>query len=396
MRRALHRRVAIAIAVGVIVAVSAGVAYAGSITTPGSSPFNVPGDAAGNPQSFTVVGSGFPQGEGNVFIEQCDGVDPGTSGYSPLPHCDSATSPAAVDVGADGLATFPANDTNFGFFPFKGKSPQNKFNCIAPGETDPNNGKPTFTNCQVRVSTDNLHVTTDQAYLTMTLPTATPPTTTTTLGTGTTTSTATTSTTVGATTTTTIAPVQNPACDMGAGVAVAGKPAKNTGLIKISKGLLGTGSAKATKVKITGTLENCTNMPTAPKAGGPITSGSFSAQVTLPAGSTCSSFVTGSLTKTKFQVKWNALVKGKAKTVASDKGTIASLTQVGSGAPIQLGASSSSFSDPKSLFNGKHAELNIVTDETQSALNTACASKTGIAALHFTGVSGTSTLTVKP
>jgi hypothetical protein len=157
-----------AAAITAVLLVLAGVAFAGSISS-GTNPIVVPGDAAGNPQPINVVATGYPEGEGNVFVEQCDGVDPGTAGYSALTHCDSATSPAAVDVGPDGVASFPADDPNFAFTPFKGQSPQHKFNCVATGEPAPS-AKPTFDDCQIRVSTNNLATTTDQAYFTITLP----------------------------------------------------------------------------------------------------------------------------------------------------------------------------------------------------------------------------------
>lgn len=150
-------------------------ASAGSITTPSSSPFTVPGDATGTPQSFTVSGSGFTQGQ-QVYIEQCDGVPSSAAGWTPTEHCDLGTSPSAVTVGAGGTVTFPANNANFGFTPFKGLSPQGLFTCGSPADTDPNDGLPYFENCQVRISTSNTAVTADQAFITITLPdAATPP-----------------------------------------------------------------------------------------------------------------------------------------------------------------------------------------------------------------------------
>ncbi len=150
-------------------------ASAGTITTPSSSPFTVPGDATGTPQSFTVSGSGFTQGQ-QIYIEQCDGVAPSTAGWTPTEHCDLGTSPSAVVVPASGNVTFPANDNNFGFTPFKGLSPQGLFTCGSPTDTDPNDGLPFFKNCTVRISTSNTNVTADQAFITMTLPDAeTPP-----------------------------------------------------------------------------------------------------------------------------------------------------------------------------------------------------------------------------
>lgn len=150
-------------------------ALAGTITSPSANPYTVPGDATGTPQSFTVSGSGFTQGQ-QVYIEQCDGVPSSTAGWSPTEHCDLGTSPAAVTVGAAGTVTFPANNANFGFTPFKGLSPQGLFTCGSPADTDPNDGLPYFENCQVRISTSNTAVTADQAFFTLTLPDAeTPP-----------------------------------------------------------------------------------------------------------------------------------------------------------------------------------------------------------------------------
>lgn len=55
--------------------------FAATITSPTGNPFVVPGNAAGPPQAFTVTESGFPA-DTVVFIEQCDGVAPTTSGLA--------------------------------------------------------------------------------------------------------------------------------------------------------------------------------------------------------------------------------------------------------------------------------------------------------------------------
>lgn len=153
-------------------------AFAGSFTSPtgtAGSPYAVPGDSQGTPQPFDITFGGFSQGN-QVYVEQCDGVSPSTSGWTPIAHCDLGTSPAAVVANASGAGTFVGTDPNFGFTPFKGASPQGQFNCIATGEANPNNGLPTFTNCQVRISTNNTAVTADQAFLPISLPTgSTPP-----------------------------------------------------------------------------------------------------------------------------------------------------------------------------------------------------------------------------
>ncbi|CAN5713990.1 hypothetical protein BH10ACT1_BH10ACT1_05500 [soil metagenome] len=149
-------------------------AFAGTITSP-ASPFTVPGDATGTPQSFTVNGSGFTPGT-QVYIEQCDGVSPTSAGWLPTEHCDLGTSPSARIVPASGNVTFPANDNNWGFQPFKGLSPQGMFTCGSATDTDPNDGLPFFKNCTVRISTSNANATADQAFVTLVLPDAeTPP-----------------------------------------------------------------------------------------------------------------------------------------------------------------------------------------------------------------------------
>jgi len=149
-------------------------ASAGTITSPSTNPYAVPGDATGTPQSFTVSGSGFTAGQ-QVYIEQCDGVPSSAAGWTPTEHCDLGTSPSAVIVSAGGTVTFPANDSNFGFTPFKGLSPQGLFTCGSPADTDPNDGLPYFENCQVRIATSVTAVTADQAFITLTLPDASTP-----------------------------------------------------------------------------------------------------------------------------------------------------------------------------------------------------------------------------
>ena len=197
---------------------TAGVAFAGTISDPGSSPFQVFGDAAGHPQSFTIVAQDFGEADA-VSVEQCDGTDPTSVSWSVTAHCDQNTATGIVLADVNGTATFPAGDSAVGFFPFKGASPSGKFNCLSPNQASPNNGLPDFKNCQIRVATNISEVTPDQAFATMTLPepggpsstTAAPTTTTTVKPTTTTlapttTTLAPTTTTHAPTTTTTVAP----------------------------------------------------------------------------------------------------------------------------------------------------------------------------------------------
>lgn len=216
------------IVVGVLLCVtSIGVAAFAvtSITTPGTQPFVVPGNASGDPVAFTVVAHGFTVGQ-SVLAEQCDGVPPSNKFWDVTIDCDLGLSNSAVTTDANQNATFPAGDRNHEFKPFKGASPQQLFNCLSPLEADPQNGLPSFTNCQLRVSSNNSVATSDQVFLALKLPEAiaattttstvppttttstVPPTTTTSTVPPTTTSTvpATTTTTASTTTTSTVAP----------------------------------------------------------------------------------------------------------------------------------------------------------------------------------------------
>src|SRR5262249_6121783 len=137
-----------------VVAGGAGAANADVSAPSPSNGFVVSGDAAGSPLSFTIQASGDPEGNSEGSTEGCDGVDPSSVSFDPLNDWDGASASGSVDVGASGVATFPANDPNFGFFPFKGMSPSGKFNCLSSGDVPVPNGKPSFTNCQVRITTD--------------------------------------------------------------------------------------------------------------------------------------------------------------------------------------------------------------------------------------------------
>ncbi|MGZ6996560.1 MAG: hypothetical protein ACXVIM_15225, partial [Acidimicrobiia bacterium] len=140
----MRRIVALFLAVlvgGVGLVLAAGPASAATITSPTGDPFVVPGNAAGNPQPFTVTASGYSAGS-QVFIEQCDGTPPTATGWDPTTNCDLGASPAPATADAGGVVTFPAADPNFSFHPFKGASPQGLFNCLAPGQASPGNGLP--------------------------------------------------------------------------------------------------------------------------------------------------------------------------------------------------------------------------------------------------------------
>ena len=141
-------------------------AFAGSISSPTGSPYVY---TSLNPVSVTVTG--FSPGQ-SVYIEQCDGVSPSAPGWSPTTDCDNGTSPAAGIADGSGDYTFSASDTNHAFTPFEGESPSGLFNCLYPGEGSltGSDGLPDYTNCQIRVSSNNGASTADQAFLTIQLP----------------------------------------------------------------------------------------------------------------------------------------------------------------------------------------------------------------------------------
>ncbi len=170
----MRRIVALLLAVlcgGAALVLSPTSAFAATITTPTGNPFVVPGDGAGNPLPFTISASGYTA-DSNVFVEMCDGTPSTAVGWDPTTNCDLGASPAPALADASGNVTFDSADPNHGFHPFKGASPQGLFNCLSPNQPSPANGLPDFTNCQLRVSTNNSAGTSDQTFLTLSLPEA--------------------------------------------------------------------------------------------------------------------------------------------------------------------------------------------------------------------------------
>src|SRR3954453_9717219 len=176
-------------------------AFAGTISTPETSPFAVPGDTAGHPLSFTVIAQDFGEADA-VVVEQCDGADPNSASWSVTAHCDSGSATGVVLADVNGVATFPADDPVLGFHPFKGASPSGQFNCLSPNQASPNNGLADYRNCMIRVSTSLTGATPDQALLAIELPEPGGPGTTTTVKPTTTTALPATTTTLAPTTTT--------------------------------------------------------------------------------------------------------------------------------------------------------------------------------------------------
>jgi hypothetical protein len=200
-----------------IVVLWCGTAFAGTITTPSTSPFNVPLDAAGTgPAPFEIVATGYSVGT-SVFVMICDGTSPAAQDWDPNVNCDNGTAPPQQEAMAPGgTATWnPTLSKNQAIKVFDGESPGFQFNCFYPGELDngvaysngqldPNDGVPSWTNCQIRTASTNGAATTDQAFATMVLPTPNTTGTTTTTTAGSTTTVAGSTTTTSTTTTTTV------------------------------------------------------------------------------------------------------------------------------------------------------------------------------------------------
>ncbi len=161
----VRKSVAVTVVVLGVLLVLAVVAGAATITTP-KGPVKVAADAKGNPAPFVVAASGFSPGA-NIFAEQCDGNAPSTPRWSATLNCDLGSAPPPAIADANGVATFNGQSM---FQPVAGPSPQHLFNCIAPGTAPPKNHLKTYTNCQVRVSSNNSQNTQDQSFVTMVLP----------------------------------------------------------------------------------------------------------------------------------------------------------------------------------------------------------------------------------
>ena len=163
--------------VGVTVGTT-GTAFAASAITAPTSPYTATYDATDVPNAITgtlpltavtVTGTGFPDST-PIYIEQCDGVSPTSPSWDPSQDCDLGSSPAAVTSSTSGAVTFSATDVGHRFQPFEDESPEGIFNCLGSAQAAPANGLPSYTNCQIRVSSDDSALTTDQAFVTLTLP----------------------------------------------------------------------------------------------------------------------------------------------------------------------------------------------------------------------------------
>jgi hypothetical protein len=325
-----------------------------------------------------VSADGFVAGS-TVFVEQCDGTSPTSVGWSPATNCDLGSSPASVSADATGLATFNAADASHAFKPFKGESPQSLFNCLATDDSQPSaNGLPDFTNCQVRISTSNLGVTGDQQFFTITLPTK--PT----------------------------VPSKDPLGSIRCSAAVQEtiKPAIST-TRSIKAASIKTVKTAPTKVppilgSVAGTRVPGGSCDNSHVSGGkldrfkqpiPIVAGQIQLKAKGDIGWSCSNLLNPPLVKPQVQVKWEGFVDGKFKSISTTKAGVQSVTVVS--AP-NLALDIVSTPVLKGGFTGDRLLLHLVSDLTNSDLQTECASPTGVVALNFTGVIGPSTIAAQP
>lgn len=335
-------------------------AFAGTVTQPTATPMVAPANAAGAPYAFTVSASGFEPGV-NVYIEQCDGTSTSDVFWDPTLNCDLGTSPAPSVADASGNVTFGSGDVNHRFVPFRGESPQGLFDCLGPNDAPTGSGSPSFTNCQVRVSSNNTSVTSDQVFFALRLPNAT--------------------TKINCRASgslTFIKPITNVVATNGQGVP---KPPKATKIKGV--GTIGTAAGAA-----------CTSTAAVGTTKYPVSSGTVKIKGTFPAGSKCSVLSNPTFAGTRVQVKWQGInpKNGKLSTAGKSEaflsnGTVAALPTGGwvASAPITVGNFAGSTLRVQLALNGG------VTGETNSC---DASGATGLGAVSFTGTLSPSSIAV--
>jgi hypothetical protein len=125
----------------------------------------------------------------------------------------------------------------------------------------------------------------------------------------------------------------------------------------------------------------------------PIVAGQIQFKAKGDIGWSCSNLLTPTLVKPQVQIKWEGFVDGKFKAVSTTKTGIQSVTVVT--AP-NLALDIVSTPVLKGGFTGDRLLLHLVSDLSMSALQTQCATPTGIVALNFTGAIGPSSITAQP
>ncbi len=173
-------------------AFAAGVFVSPPVTPTDNPSFTLPADAKGNPLPPDVVSTNFPPNN-SIFIEVCDGKSPSAQGYDVTIDCDNTTSPTQIlSQGLTYQEMFTKANHNEEVLPFRGQGGSDVFNCLAPedvkagtrpaadgsvtpiGSTTKNGNTidtfvPSWSNCKVKVSSNNASNTSDQSFITFAL-----------------------------------------------------------------------------------------------------------------------------------------------------------------------------------------------------------------------------------
>lgn len=182
---------------GAAVLAAATPAFAATISQPPTNPFVVPectnpaassgtcdnpyGDNnVGAPVAYQVTATGTA-GK-TYYVEICDGKSPTAPGFNFTTDCDTATTTAGHVADSGGNISWPAGNTVDEVGDFRGSSPQDLFNCLAPGDTGSTTlaGEPidttksSWTNCQMRITQSPTTLGPDDAYITLSIPNSPP------------------------------------------------------------------------------------------------------------------------------------------------------------------------------------------------------------------------------
>jgi len=196
--RKITRRALLGVAgAGATLMVSASPAFASTISNPNTNPFTVsectnPAASSGTcdntyadnnvgaPVAFQVNGTGVA-GK-TYFLEICDGKSPSSVGFNANTDCDSGTATTGHVAQSDGTIPGWAPGNTFDEVGvFRGQSPSDLFNCLAPGDVaasgttlagEPiDSSKPSWTNCQMRLAQNTTTLNAgDDSYLTLSIP----------------------------------------------------------------------------------------------------------------------------------------------------------------------------------------------------------------------------------
>jgi hypothetical protein len=336
----VRKLASIAVLVGTLVALTATATPAFAAITQPTGTHTAPPDATGKPRPLTVKASGFVEDD-LVYIEQCDGTPTSSFGWDPSINCDLGSSPAAVVADASGVATFPVGDVNKRFTPFRGDSPQGLFNCRAPGDPVPTSGIPSYTNCKVRVSTNNTVGTGDQQFFELSL----------------------------------VRPKLN--CVL-KGALSFNKPLTNVAPKK----------PKATKVKGDSTVGTdagtaCVNTG-APAAATkyPVTGGTVKIKGSMPSGTTCAGVTSPNLNGTTLKIKWKGInPKKNVLSTAGKSDAVVTGTVIGEFPSTGYVVTTTVVAG---AFAGSKLQLQLALNSTVSGAASACAGGS-LAGVSYTG-----------